>query len=364
LKVAVVISLDAELAPAPWEFGYSTYQFLDGGRIAVIIQEGRRAWLGIAFTDRTGIIEPVPLAYTWIKPYLGTDRRQIAIIGATPDQPAAVTLIDPAATSARQLTPAPSAQVGTAPRPESFCFTTRAGRQVHGLLHPGSGGVGRPLLVRPHPGPTANAQLRADPWIAFFVGHGFAVLEIDYSGSTGYGRRFRNALRGHWGVLDATDCVDAVAGLVARGDIDQTRVGIHGSSAGGYTAFRALAMTDVFAAAAVRHAVIDPDDWRRAAPKFQAHHADLLVAPATRPEILRKRSVFGDSGAIVAPVLIIHGERDTITPITHAQRLADLMGERASLLTFADEGHSLRQPENQRTALNAELAHFRRALRL
>jgi dipeptidyl aminopeptidase/acylaminoacyl peptidase len=272
-------------------------------------------------------------------------------------------LTDRAATGVRQLTSAPAALFRSGPQPEALSFSTGAGRQVHGLLHVGPGDeCARPLIVRPHPGPTANAQLRADPWIAFFTGHGFAVLEIDYSGSTGYGRRFRNSLRGQWGELDASDCAEAVLGLADRRHIDPTRIGIHGSSAGGYTARRALALTDLFAAAAVRHAVIDPDEWRRTAPKFQAHHVDLLIAPPSRAETLRRRSVVGDVDAVTAPVLIVHGERDPVTPISQARRLADLMGDKASLLTFADEGHSVRRPENQRRALDAELAHFRRAL--
>ncbi len=362
-----VISMEAELAPAAWELGYSTYQFLEGDDIAVVVQEGSQARLGIAAADGSAAADPIPLACSWIKPYLAADGQHIAIIGATADQPAAVLLTDRAASSVRQLTPVPRPSAERDHQPEPISFVNSAGERVHGLLHLASRdcfGAGQPLLVRPHPGPTANVQVRADPWIAFFTGYGFAVLEIDYSGSTGYGRRFRNALRGRWGELDARDCMDAVTALTSRGDVDLDRVAIHGSSAGGYTALRALAISDRFAAAVVRHAVIDPDEWRRAAPKFQAHHADLLVAPSSRPDVWQQRSVFSDVEAIAAPVLIIHGELDTITPIGHAQRLADMMGERACLLTFTDEGHSLRRSENQTRALDAELAHFTTALGL
>ncbi|MGI8814681.1 MAG: S9 family peptidase [Pseudonocardia sp.] len=363
-----VISLDAELGPAPWEFGYSSYRFLDDGRIAIVVQDGCQTWLGTARADDADRVDPVPLPYTWIKPYLATDGRRIAIIGATPTRPPCVALIDPDTASTQELTPTgpPTRSVG---RPERICVTTRSGSRVHGLLHPatspgGTSALGPPLLVRPHPGPTANAQLRADAWSEFFTSHGFAVLDIDYSGSTGYGRAFRNSLRGNWGVLDVSDCVDTVAQLVADGRADPTRVAICGCSAGGFTALRAVATTDVFAAAAVRHAVIDPEGWRQAAPKFQAHHAELLLPPPSMPETYPHRSMLANTDAITAPVLIIHGERDTITPIGQARQLADTLGDRATLITFTDEGHGIRNADNESCALHAELRHLQRAMPL
>lgn len=364
-----VITLDAELAPAPWEFGYSSYRFLDDGRIAAVVQDGCQTWLGISRPDSGETLDPVPLPYTWIKPYLATGSGRIAIIGATPTRQPCVAVIDPDTAATRELTPTGRPPARSILRPERIAVTTRSGAKVHGLLHPsatseGSAFGGQPLLVRPHPGPTANAQLRADPWVEFFTGHGFTVLDIDYSGSTGYGRVFRNSLRGSWGLLDVTDCVDVVASLVAAGRTDPTRVAICGSSAGGFTALRAVAITDVFAAAAVRHAVIDPQVWRHAAPKFQAHHADLLIAPPSRPQAYRQRSVLENTDTITAPVLIIHGDQDTITPVFQAHQLAERLGDRAALLTLANEGHGIRHPDNQRQVLHAELRHLQRAMRL
>ncbi|MGH8241000.1 MAG: alpha/beta hydrolase family protein [Steroidobacteraceae bacterium] len=219
------------------------------------------------------------------------------------------------------------------------------------------------MLVRPHPGPTANTQLRADPSVDFFTSHGFAVMDVDYRGSTGYGRPFRNSLRGNWGVLDVSDCVDAVEHLVASARIDPRRVAICGSSAGGYTALRAVATTRSFSAAAVRHAIIDPATWRQTAPKFQSHHADLLIAPPSEPDAYRERSVLHHVDAIIAPVLIIHGEQDTVTPVSEARQLAHALDDRAALITFADEAHGLRNPIHAQQALTAELAHLRRAMR-
>jgi len=358
-----VVAANAELAPAPWEFGYSTYQFLDDSRIAMIVQHGDRTWLGVSHGDK-GPPEAIQLPYTWIKPYLASDRHKLAVIGATPACGPGVTLVDPTTAAIQEIVAGQPLASGSA-QPESITFHTRSGSDGHALLHPaaGSARLPPPLLVRPHPGPTANVQLRADPWVDFFTSYGFAVLDVDYSGSTGYGRPFRNSLRGNWGVLDVSDCVDAVDHLAAAGRIDRGRVAICGSSAGGYTALRAVATMRTFSAAAVRHAIIDPATWRQTAPKFQSHHADLLIASASEPDTYRERSVLPHVDAITAPVLIIHGEQDTITPVSEARRLAHALGDRAALITFVDEAHGLRNPDHARQALNAELAHLRQALR-
>ncbi|MGH3568361.1 MAG: S9 family peptidase [Pseudonocardia sp.] len=363
-----VIVVDAELGPAPWEFGYVTYQFLDRHRIAVTVQQGFQAWLGVAHNDHRPLAR-IPLPYTSIKPYLAIDRGRLAIIGATPTHAPSVALIDPSTANTQELTrPRPPTQPSTHPQP--IRFPTQDGGQAHAVLHPAtpapSGGYARrtpPLIVRAHPGPTANTHHRPDPWITFFTSHGFTVLDVDYRGSTGYGRAYRNALRGCWGVLDVADCVDAVDHLATAGRIDPTRVAVCGSSAGGYTALRAVATTDTFAAATVRHAIVDPATWRESAPKFQAHHTDLLIAPPSEPEIHQQRSVLHHVPAITAPVLIIHGEQDAVTPVAQARRLASALGARAILITFPDEAHGLRHPDHANHALHAELGHYRRALR-
>jgi dipeptidyl aminopeptidase/acylaminoacyl peptidase len=353
-----VIVLDAELGPAPWEFGYASYQFLGSGRIATTVAQRSEVWLGLS---SPGAPEPerIPLPYRSIKPYLAVDRDRLAIIGSGPRQDPRIAVVDPATAIRRELFPSVPEHNGT--EPELIQFPTRDNTHAYAIMHvpPGSFGTALlPLLVRAHPGPTANAPLRFDPWVAFFNGHGFAVLDVDYRGSTGYGRAYRNALRGAWGVLDVADCVDAVRYLAESGRVDAARVAICGSSAGGYTALRAVATTDTFAAAMVRHAIIDPVAWSRSAPKFQARHADLLITPATN----RRSSPLQTADAITAPTLIVHGERDTVTSISDARQLAASMGSRATLLAFADEGHGLRSPDHEHQALTAELAHLHRAL--
>ena len=358
-----VIVIDAELGVAAWEFGYATYQFLDGGRIAVLIQEGPRHRLGIWHPD-TGQLDPLPLPYTSIKPYLATNGQQVALIGSSPTQPPRVALIDPVTAAVQELTTPPaSLDPAYVSRGEVIRFGTRDGAYAHAVFHPPSNphcpapaGVDPPpMIVRAHPGPTANAQLRLDPWVVFFTSRGFAVLDVDYRGSTGYGRAYRTALRGHWGVRDVADCLDAVHRLAQAGRIDPRRVAMTGSSAGGYTALRAAATSDAFAAIAVRHAIVDPQAWGQAAPKFQAHHAETLTATPSP-------SMFHDAQRISTPVLLVHGGRDAVSPVQQAQQFADELGDLATLIIFPDEGHGLRHPDHIQRALHAELAHFRQML--
>jgi dipeptidyl aminopeptidase/acylaminoacyl peptidase len=197
------------------------------------------------------------------------------------------------------------------------------------------------------------------PWVQFFVHDGFAVLDVDYRGSTGYGRAYRNALRGRWGVVDVSDCVDAVQALGQDGTLDLTRVVITGASAGGYTALRAATTTKNFRAATVRCAIVDPATWRAAAPKFQSHHADLLLGP---PATWRDRSLLRPGTTAHCPILAFHGRQDRVTPLEQVQEFVAMAGESASLVVYPDEGHGLSQPKNIEHAIYAELAHYRAAL--
>jgi dipeptidyl aminopeptidase/acylaminoacyl peptidase len=201
--------------------------------------------------------------------------------------------------------------------------------------------------------------LRLDPWVQFFLGHGFVVLDVDYRGSTGYGRAYRNALRGHWGVLDVSDCVDAVQTIGRDGSLDLNRVVISGASAGGYTALRAATNTTTFRAATVRSAIVDPAAWRSAAPKFQSHHADLLLGPI---DTWRERSLLHPGITAHCPILAFHGDQDTVTPLRQVREFAAALGEQVSLVVYPDEGHGLNRPKNIEHATYAELAHYRTAL--
>jgi dipeptidyl aminopeptidase/acylaminoacyl peptidase len=311
--VSLIHHESADLGTAQWEFGYSTYAFLDNDRIALLAHQGGTTRLNI-WDRQWPEVRAVELPYTSIKPYVAAHASGVAMIGSAPDRMPAVIVADIASGESRELTATVGvASGGQAPNLEAVDIVARDGGRVYATLYrprPEKGPA--PVIVRAHPGPTSNAPLRLDLWVQFFVSHGFAVLDVDYRGSTGYGRAYRNALRGHWGVLDVSDCVDAVHALGRDGSVHLARVVISGASAGGYTALRAATTTTTFQAATVRSAIVDPAAWRSAAPKFQSHHADLLLGPTST---WLNRSLLRPGITTHCPILAFHGERDTITPL-------------------------------------------------
>lgn len=346
-----VITGEFEVAAAPWEFGYRTYVF-QGDQITAVVQRGPRHRLVTRHPD--GSLETTVLPYTSIKPYLAVTGRKLALIGSSPTKPPTVVLADPDGTT-QELTESGLHLDSPFPtQPEAFVFPTRDGREAYGLYYPPANEGDRlpPLLVRAHPGPTANWPLRLDLHAQYFTSHGFAVADIDYRGSTGYGRAYRLRLRHRWGEADATDCADAALHLASTGRADSARMAIWGASAGGHTVLRALATTDVFTAGIARSAVVDLKTWSEAAPKFQAHHADLLHSEpshgADRPE-----------PGIRCPLLLVHGAEDRITPLTQAQALARYLGRISHLVVVPGVGHAFRNPSDVEPVLGVELEQLR-----
>ncbi len=358
--ISLIHHESADLGTAQWEFGYSTYAFLDNDRIALLAHQGGTTQLNIWDRHRPEA-RAVELPYTSIKPYLAAHASGVAMIGSAPDRMPAVIVADIASGESRELTATVEvAPGGQAPNPAVVDILARDGGRVYATLYrprPEKGTA--PVIVRAHPGPTSNAPLRLDLWVQFFVSHGFAVLDVDYRGSTGYGRAYRNALRGQWGVLDVSDCVDAVESVGQDGSLDLTRVVISGASAGGYTALRAATTTTTFRAATVRSAIVDPTAWRSAAPKFQSHHADLLLGPTST---WLDRSLLRPGITAHCPILAFHGERDTITPLRQVQEFVAAVGEQVSLVVYPDESHGLSRPKNIEHATYAELTHYHAAL--
>jgi dipeptidyl aminopeptidase/acylaminoacyl peptidase len=222
--------------------------------------------------------------------------------------------------------------------------------------------------VQPHPGPTADAKARLDLRTQFFTSRGFGVVEVNYAGSTGYGRGYRERLTGQWGLADVTDCLDAARSLVEAGEVDGRRLVISGESAGGFTALCTLASEELFAGGASWFGIADLETFRQHAPKFQAHELDRLVGPYPEAAATyRARSPVHLVDRIARPVLLVHGLEDAVVPPSQAQVMAEALarrGVRHVLLAFPGEGHGFRHPESIRRALEAELSFYVEALGL
>ena len=264
---------------------------------------------------------------------------------------------------------------GLLAEPEAITFPTGPdGRALaHALYYApanpacqGSPGQRPPLLVMAHGGPTAAARRQLQLGITYWTSRGIAVVDVDYRGSTGYGRRYRQALDGEWGVVDVEDCVAAARFLAARGDVDPDRLMIRGGSAGGFTVLAALALHDVFSAGASRYGIADLEALAADTHKFESRYLDRLIGPYPQErDTYRARSPIHHLDGFDAPMIVLQGDEDEIVPPAQAEMIVDALkakGVPVAYLLFEGEQHGFRNADNIVAALEAELAFFGRML--
>ena len=349
--VEPVAPMQAECAAAPWESGYANYVLLPGGRIGMTVQRGPDH--GLVVVEPGGAVRTVEVPYTFIKPFLAADGDRIALIGASPTRSQEIGLVATDGSHRLEVI-----RPGTRAADERSPVTTpevmrvgSSGAELTVLFFPAAASHGpTPLIVRAHPGPTYGVDYRLDWEVQFFTARGFAVADVDYRGSTGYGREFRKALDGRWGTVDVQDCRNTALHLITTGRARPGAVFISGASAGGYTALRAACEDGPFVLAVARSAIVDPNRWTATAPRFQRPHAAILTHhnAKVRPEQIRR------------PVLLIHGDCDEIAPIND---VIDLDAElaNAQLLRLEGVGHYL-SGAALAAALDAELDAYLRVL--
>jgi len=253
--------------------------------------------------------------------------------------------------------------------PEHIVFPTTDGEEAHAWFyapaHPDSSGEADelpPLLVLAHGGPTAKARTELQLGHRYWTSRGFAVVDVDYRGSTGYGRTYRQALNGRWGIADVDDCVAAALYLGDAGMVDADRVVIKGGSAGGLTVLGALADSDVFAAGASRYGVADLSALARDTHKFEARYCDRLVAPWPEGEaIYAARSPINRTEALETPMIVLQGDADPVVPKNQSDAVVAALqanGVPHAYLVFPGVAHGFRDAETIITALEAELSFF------
>ena len=223
-----------------------------------------------------------------------------------------------------------------------------------------------PLLVTAHGGPTAAARRQLQLGVVFWTSRGIAVVDVDYRGSTGYGRSYRQALDGAWGVADVEDCVAAARFLADRGDVDPQRLMIRGGSAGGFTVLAALALHDTFAAGASRYGIADLEALAADTHKFESRYLDRLVGPYPEArDVYLARSPIHHLDGFDAPMIVLQGDEDEIVPPAQAEMIVEALkakGVPVAYLLFEGEQHGFRSADNIVAALEAELAFFGRVL--
>jgi dipeptidyl aminopeptidase/acylaminoacyl peptidase len=370
--LAALCPAEEEFGHPQWVFGMATYAFLPGGRIACIHGRGPMQRLGILGPD--GALTDLELPLTsFFPPHLRAAGDRLACIAGSPTGAPAVVLIDPAgggvevvrSSEDRELDP------GYLTTPEPIEFPTAGGRTAHALYYPpanrdfqGPAGERPPLVVASHGGPTSGVVSELRIGFQYFTGRGIAVVDVDYGGSTGYGRAYRKRLEGRWGIVDVDDCVAAARYLAERGDVDPGRLAIRGGSAGGYTTLCALTFRDDFTAGASYYGVADVSALARDTHKFESRYLDRLIGPWPEAEPLyRERSPIHFTDRLSCPVILLQGLEDEIVPPAQAEMMAAALDAKAiphAYLPFPGEQHGLRQAAHIRRALEAEVYFYSR----
>jgi dipeptidyl aminopeptidase/acylaminoacyl peptidase len=223
------------------------------------------------------------------------------------------------------------------------------------------------LLVLSHGGPTSQADSALDPRIQFWTSRGFAVVDVNYGGSTGYGRTYRERLRGRWGEVDVADCLNAARHLAAAGEVDGGRLAIRGGSAGGYTTLCALAFHDLFAAGASYYGVADAELLAKDTHKFESRYLDGLIGPYPEAaELYRARSPIHFADQISCPLILFQGLEDEVVPPSQAEEMVAALEKNRipyAYLAFEGEQHGFRRAATIIQTLEAELLFYSRILR-
>nr|WP_199742304.1 LpqB family beta-propeller domain-containing protein [Streptomyces triticirhizae] len=375
-EVVRLCALQEEFAGPLWKVGFRWMVPLPHRTLAVLHGLGT-ARLAVLDPDRGELADAVgPWTEWW--PSLAACGERVVGIAAGPERDYEVVALDTATGHCRVLAEHHTDRVdpGYLPRPEPRVFTGPEGREIHAQIHrprhpelTGPPDSAPPFVIWAHGGPTGSAPLVLDLEIAYFTSRGIGVAEVNYGGSTGYGRAYRERLRGRWGVVDVEDCAAVARALVAEGGAAPGRLAIRGGSAGGYTAAASLsdpATADLYAAGTISYPLLDLAGWASdGTHDLESHYLESLVGPLNEvPERYRERSPVHRAERIVAPFVLLQGLDDVVCPPEQAEALLAAVAGRGvphAYLSFAGEGHGFRRAATVERALEAELALYARA---
>lgn len=371
-----------ELAQPQWVFGQSWLCFTPAGdvvgcwrfdgidHLGVLGHDDPEAgvrWLDLPFTSFDGLTA-------------GDDGRVVLLASSFTSEAEVIALQNPAG-DARSSglvqfeVLRPGRDLGIEPSwwsvPEPLDFPSADGRVAHALYYPptspthrGSSSERPPLLVLSHGGPTAAARPQRNLAVQAFTSRGWAVADVNYAGSTGYGRPYRRLLDGAWGIADVQDCEAAAAHLVARGDVDGDRLAIKGGSAGGFTTLCALAFGETFTAGSSHYGVADLEALARDTHKFESRYLDSLVGPWPEGRATYEaRSPIHHVDGFACPVIVFQGLEDAVVPPDQSERIVDALrskGIPVAYLAFEGEQHGFRRAETIRRVVDAEQYFFSR----
>jgi dipeptidyl aminopeptidase/acylaminoacyl peptidase len=360
--------LDAEFGKPQWTLGTSTYAFVSAQTLVVTYaQQGR--WRMALLSLEARRVEPLTLTLEPLDAVVANSRAAF-FVGGSPTEGPAIAKVSLGAAEVeilkRSRTDALDAALASTPEPISF---ESGGQAVHAFYYPPANpgfrapaGTTPPLLVLSHGGPTGATDAVFDPEVQFWTTRGFAVVDVNYSGSSGYGRAYRRRLNGAWGVADVRDAVNAAKHLVAAGKADPARLITRGGSAGGYTTLAALTFHDTFKAGASYYGISDLEVLARDTHKFESRYMDTLVGPyPAMQSVYRERSPIHHVDRLNCALILLQGLEDKVVPPSQSEMMADAVrkkGRPVAYVTFAGEQHGFRKAENIVRALESELYFY------
>jgi len=370
-SVENLCEMEAEFGVPQWIFGLSTYAFESAEKIVCTFAE-RGVWrLGLIDT-RALSLERIDVPYADIG-YLCAAQGRAMFRAGSPGEPFAIVEMDLANRKTKVLQRANKIQIdpGYISEPQPIEFPTEHGLTAHGFFYRpknsdfyGPANEKPPLLVKSHGGPTSAAVASLQLGIQYWASRGLAVLDVNYGGSTGYGRDYRERLNTAWGIVDVDDCVNGAKFLAACGEVDGNRLMIDGGSAGGYTTLCALTFRDDFKAGASHYGVSDLEALELDTHKFESRYSDSLIGPyPQRRDLYIERSPINFTDRLSCPVIFFQGLEDKVVPPNQAEMMVEALRKKGlpvAYVAFEGEQHGFRRAENIKRSLDGELYFYSR----
>ena len=361
----------AEFGKPQWVFGSATYSFASDELIACSYVENGE-WKASMLHIESGTLLAIDTPFSELgRGDLKAGDGKIVFVAGAPSLPMSMVLFDLASSRWHELKKSHDLEIdeGYLSASQSVEFPTDDGKTAHALYYPprnrdfqAPAGEKPPLLVKSHGGPTGSASNALDLGIQFWTSRGIGVLDVNYGGSTGYGREYRERLNGTWGIVDVDDCCNAALHLVSQGEADGDRLAIDGGSAGGYTTLAALTFKEVFNAGASHYGVSDLEALAKETHKFEARYLDGLVGPyPEESDLYKERSPIHHTDRLSCPLILFQGLEDQIVPPSQAEMMFDAVrakGIPTAYIPFEGEQHGFRRAENIKRALEAELYFY------
>ena len=367
-SIEALCPMEAEFGAPHWVFGISTYAFESGRLICSYLKDGSSHLASL--NPATHELKDISVPYTSISGVQGGPGFAVLLTGS-PTKAESIVRLEMANDKLETL--GRSTQVTVPPDylslPEAIEFPTEGGLTSHALYYRpkngdyvGPDGERPPLIVVSHGGPTSAASSTLNLSIQFWTSRGFAVADVDYGGSTGYGRAYRQRLDGRWGIVDVDDCVNCARYLIKRGEVDEEHTAIRGGSAGGYTTLAALTFRDVFRAGASYYGVSDLEALARDTHKFESRYLNRIVGPYPgRRDLYLERSPINHVERLSCPVIFFQGDEDKVVPPDQAEVMVNALRRKkipSAYILFHGEQHGFRKAQSIKRALDAELYFY------